>query len=110
MDELVEGLGALKVIETPQENQQTQLIWALGGSQRLNHQSINYRLDLATLSYVVYVQPGLHVGPKQLEVEGYPKSCCLSMESVPLTRLSCLASVEKFPNINPSKIYSISTV
>jgi hypothetical protein len=32
---------ALKGIGTPQENQQNQLTWTLGGSQRLNHQPKN---------------------------------------------------------------------
>jgi hypothetical protein len=37
MEALVEGMRDQKGIRTQQEDQQGQLIWILGGSQRLNH-------------------------------------------------------------------------
>jgi hypothetical protein len=49
--ELGEGLTDPKRIGTPQEDKQSQLIWTLGGSQRLNHQPTGeYRLDLGLLN------------------------------------------------------------
>ena len=38
MEVFGEGLEALKEVETPQEDQQSQLTWAHGDSQKLNHQ------------------------------------------------------------------------
>ena len=50
MEELGEGLGDLEGLGTPQEDQQNQLIRALGGSHRLNHQPKNiHALDLGSL-------------------------------------------------------------
>jgi hypothetical protein len=47
MEELGKGLRAPKEIGTPQEEQQSQLTWTLGGSQRLSHQSKSiHGLDL----------------------------------------------------------------
>jgi hypothetical protein len=47
VEELVEGLRDLKEIGTPQEDQQSQLTYSLGGSQRLNHQlKSKHGLDL----------------------------------------------------------------
>ena len=37
MEELKEGLKALKGMGTPQEDQQSQLTWISGSSQRLSH-------------------------------------------------------------------------
>lgn len=48
MDELGEDLGDQKGTETPQENQQSQLIWTVGGSQHLNQQpKSEHPLELA---------------------------------------------------------------
>lgn len=41
MEELEEGLKALKGMGTPQEDQQSQLIWTPGSSGRLSHQPKN---------------------------------------------------------------------
>ena len=38
MEELEEGLKGLKGMGTPQEDQQSQLTWTPGSSQRLSHQ------------------------------------------------------------------------
>jgi hypothetical protein len=46
VEELGEGLKALKGMGTPQEDQQNQLAWTSWGSQRLRHQSKSiYELD-----------------------------------------------------------------
>ena len=39
MEELEEGLKGLKGMGTPQEDQQSQLTWTPGSSQRLSHQT-----------------------------------------------------------------------
>ena len=47
MEELREGLRAPKRIGMPQKEQQSQLTWALVGSQKLNHQPKSiHSLDL----------------------------------------------------------------
>jgi hypothetical protein len=52
-------------IGTPQEDQQSQLTWTLGGSQRLSYQPKSiYGLDLTpSPTYVADVQLNLHKGP-----------------------------------------------
>ena len=55
MEELGEGLRDPEGIASPQEDQQNQLTWTFGGSQRLNHQPKSiHRLDLAP--HPMYVQ------------------------------------------------------
>jgi hypothetical protein len=51
MEELGEGLRDLKRTGTPQEDQQSQLSWTFGGSQRLNHDKPKneHKLDLCPL-------------------------------------------------------------
>jgi hypothetical protein len=69
VEDLGEGLSDLKVIGTPQEDHQGQLMCAIGGSQRLNHQAKSkHGLDLdAPPRYVEDVKLGVHVDPQQLE-------------------------------------------
>ena len=53
---------------TAEEDQQSQLTWTLGSSQRLNHQPKCIQgLGLGLFTCVADVQLGLHVDPKQLE-------------------------------------------
>ena len=69
MEELEEGLKALKGIGTPQEDQQSQLTWTLG-ALNLNHQPKNVRGlsgPRSLCSYGADVQLYLHVGPEQLK-------------------------------------------
>jgi hypothetical protein len=50
MKELRGGLRDLKRTGPPQEHQQSQLTWTLGGSQKLNHQlKSKHGLDLGPL-------------------------------------------------------------
>ena len=88
MEESGEGLRDPKEKETPQEDQQSQLTWTLGGSQRLNHQPGTYMGSLNICSRcVVFMWV-----PQQLE-QG------LSLDLLPVCRfhssswLACLASV-----------------
>ena len=68
MEELVEGLKALKGIRTLQEEEETQLTWTPGSSQRLSHQPKNiHGLDRVPRRYAADVQLSLYVGPQQLE-------------------------------------------
>ena len=66
LQKLGESLRGLKRTGTPQEEQQSQLTWTLGGSQRLNHQpkSIQEWTALQPDTYVADVQLGLHLSPK----------------------------------------------
>jgi hypothetical protein len=76
MEELREGLKALKGIGTPQEDQQCQLTWTLGSSQRLSYQPKSiHRLDLgpwhrrSRCAVSLYVDPpttGAGVVPKTI--------------------------------------------
>lgn len=62
--ELGEGLKTLKGVETPQEDQPSQLTWTLGGSQRLSHQpKSTQRLNGGHGTCVADVQLSLLVGP-----------------------------------------------
>ena len=63
VEELGEGLRDPDGIGTPQEDQQSQPTWTLGGSQRLNHQA---RMG-CPCTYVANVQFGLYVGAQQLQ-------------------------------------------
>ena len=66
-----------------QEEQQSQLTWTLGGSQRLNGHT-----------HVADEQLGLHVVP-QLQELGLSLTLLPEMDPAPLTGLPCLASVGK---------------
>jgi hypothetical protein len=57
--------GAPKRLRTPQEDQESQLAWTLGGSQRQNQQPKT--IPRPPCTYVTDVQLGLHVGPEQVE-------------------------------------------
>lgn len=53
MEESGEELRDSKMIGTPQEDQQSQLTWTVGGFQRLNHQlKSEHGLDLGPCPYV----------------------------------------------------------
>ena len=74
MEELREGLKTLKGL-TPQEDQQSQLSWLPGRSQRLNHQTKSiHRLNLGPGTYVADVQLRLHVGPPTTGVWPVPRA------------------------------------
>ena len=67
---------------TLQEDQQNQLTWTLGGSQRLNHQPKCIRgLDVAPpapRTYIADVQLSFHVGSAIIEAEADSKAAtCL---------------------------------
>jgi hypothetical protein len=63
---------------TAEEDQQSQLTWTLGSSQRLNHQPKCIQgLGLGLFTCVADVQLGLHVAPQQLE-RGYLDSAALT--------------------------------
>jgi hypothetical protein len=64
------------------------------GTQILSHQSKSIQgLGLEPPStYVANVQLGVHVGPPETGV-GSISHCCLFVEPIPLTGLSCLPSV-----------------
>jgi len=52
------------------EDQQNQLTWIFGDSQRLSHQLKRIHwLDVGPHTCITLVQLSLHVGPKQLELE-----------------------------------------
>lgn len=61
VEESGEGLRELEGSRTPQEDLLSQLTWAHGGSQRLNHQiKTMHGLDLGPYTFAD-VQLGLHV-------------------------------------------------
>ena len=66
MEEWEEGLQVLKGIETPQEDQQSQIISGVPRVWTTDQRTYRARLRLPH-KYVADVQLGLHVGPKQLE-------------------------------------------
>jgi hypothetical protein len=71
MEELGEELMDPEGIRMPEENQQSQLIWTLGGSQRLGHQPKNIEglyLVPHPCTYIVDVQCGLHTGSPTIGV------------------------------------------
>ena len=66
--ERIRRILAPKGIGTSLENQQNQLTWTLGVSQRLNHQPKNMSwLNLGLAALIADVQFCLHMGPEQLE-------------------------------------------
>ena len=75
-EELGEGLVGPKKTTTPQEDQENQLTWTFGDSQRLDHQPQSERgLDLDPCppsfpTYVAEVQLGFHAGPPTTGMEG----------------------------------------
>jgi hypothetical protein len=66
MEELGERLQVPKGVGIPQKDQQNQLTWTLGGSQRLKHQPKGTG-PRPPHTYVADVQFCLHMGPEQLE-------------------------------------------
>jgi hypothetical protein len=90
-----------KRIRTPQEDQQSQLTWALGSFLRLNHQpKIEHRLDLGTLHICNRCAAWSPYGTPNWS-RAVPESvACLPADLVPLTRPPSLASVgENMPSI-----------
>ena len=71
-------------IGSPQEDQQRQINWTLGGSQKLSHQpKIIHGLDLS-------LQLDLHVGSLTIG-SGLSLTLLPALNSVPLTELHSLA-------------------
>ena len=97
MAELREGLRKPEGIGTLQEDQQSQLAWTLGGSQRLTHQPKPNELYTAPASDA---QLGLHVGPPASEVgRRVPQNLWRVCGFHFPTGTPCLASVgEDVPN------------
>ena len=87
MKELGEGLKNSEVIGSPQEDQQSQLTWTFGDSQRLSHQPKSiHGLDLSFYpTYGVEMQFGYHVGPSTTGASIL--LCCLPVDLVLLTGL-----------------------
>ena len=78
-----EGLWALKGIGTLQDGQQSQLI-----NQRLTHQLQNvHKLDLGLPTHMWQMWNLIFMPILNNWNEGYPKSCCLSVEYVFLAEL-----------------------
>jgi hypothetical protein len=98
VEELGEGLKDPEGIETPQKDQQNQLIWTLGSSQRLNYQpKRKHGLDLAHPNppyiYIVDIQLIFSGGFPSIWSGNCSWICCLVENIIPLTELPCLASV-----------------
>ena len=75
MEVLGEGLKTLKMTGTPQEDQQSQLTWTLGGSQRLSHQpKSTHELNQGHGTYIADVQLSPHVGPLTTGAGAVPKA------------------------------------
>lgn len=82
MKALSKELKGLEVIETTQDDQQSQITWSLGDSQRLNHQAKSISmLDLVPHTYVADGQLGHPTGTPAYRTGAVPKSdsgCCLT--------------------------------
>ena len=77
MEELGEGLRNPEEIGTPNEDQQNQLIWTLGGTQRLTNQRAYIGFS-PPQTYAADVQLGLYVGPPTTGARAHPDfSPCL---------------------------------
>jgi hypothetical protein len=78
-EELEEGLRALKQRWTLQEDQQSQLTWTIGSSQRLSHQPKNtHRLELGPQHICSrHAVQALHAPPSRNWSGGSPKCCSL---------------------------------
>jgi hypothetical protein len=75
------GLRDLKKTEIPRENQQSQLTWTLGSSQRLNHQLRESTDTSAPWTYVA----DEHSGPPTTGVGPVSESvACLPVGPTPL--------------------------
>jgi hypothetical protein len=57
MEVLGEGLKALKVMATPQEDQQCQLTWTTGSSQRLSYQPKNIHRLVKIIIIIILKNP-----------------------------------------------------
>jgi len=85
-----------KRTDTLWEEQQSQLTWTLGGSQSLNYQpKREHRLDLGPLHRCSRVTACYSCGSPTNGAWAIPEyTCiCLSMDTVSLNGLPCLASV-----------------
>ena len=93
MEELGKGLGDQNRTGTPQEDRQSQLTWALGGSQRLNSQPKNeHKLDLCPL----HICRKWAAWSPTTGARALPASvACLPVDPIPLTELPHLSSVEE---------------
>jgi hypothetical protein len=91
------GLRDLKRTRTLQEDQQSQLIWTLGGSQRLNHQpKSKHRLNLGLLLICSRCAAWSSCGSTTTGEGPVPESvACMPVGPILLTGPSCLASVGK---------------
>ena len=81
-------------VETLQEDHLSQLIWTLGGSQRLNHQPKDMPwLDLGPLHICSRCAAWSSCGSPNNWSGDYSCLCCLPVDPVPQTGPPCLASV-----------------
>jgi hypothetical protein len=89
-------LRALKGLGTPQEDQQTQPTWTLGGLSETEPPTKEHTQarPRPPCTYATDVQLGLHVGSKQLEWE-LPQKLLLVCGICSFSWLPCLTSVEK---------------
>ena len=77
------------------EDQQSQITWTLVSSQTLSHQSKSIlRLDLGSHTSSRWAAWSSWGSPNNWS-GGCPWTCCLPVDPVPLTGLSCLASEEE---------------
>jgi hypothetical protein len=89
-----EGLGEQTVSRTPQEDQQCQLTWAHGGSQRLSHRPKNMQsLDLDHLHICSRCAAWSSCGFHDNWSGCILWLCCLPLDPFLLTGLPCLDSV-----------------
>jgi hypothetical protein len=86
-----EGLRNPEGIRTSQEDQQSQLTWTFGGSQRLNHQpKTNTWVGPRSPAHSRCAAWSSCRSPNNWS-GGRPWLCCLSVDPVPLTALSGLS-------------------
>ena len=98
VEELGEELKNSERIGTPQEDQQCELTWSFGHSQRLNHQPKSIqRLDLGPLHICSRCTAWSSCGSPKMKAGPYPDfiACVWILLPSPLTGPVCLASVGK---------------
>ena len=89
-----EGLRELEGSREPQEDPQSQLSWAHGGSQRLNHQPKRmHGLDLSPLYICSRYAAWSSCGSPNNWSRGCLWLCCLPLDLLPLAELPGLAAV-----------------
>ena len=95
MEELGERVRDSERTRTPQEDRQSQLTWALGGSQRLNSQPKNeHKLDLCPL----HICRKWAAWSPTTGARALPASvACLPVDPIPLTEQPCLDTVGEDP-------------